>query len=94
MSFWKQAWELQLKIAGAYNPDEDYTGKYMTAFYFEDSHGIPHCHCTHKYFGEMTLIQSPRSSKSLTSISRTSSRLNAFGCSIASRCSVLKKIPR
>lgn len=53
MSFWKQVRELHLRIAGAYNPDEDYTGQYMTAFYFEDDHGIPYCHCTHKYLGEL-----------------------------------------
>jgi len=52
MSFLKRAFELHLRIAGAYNPDEDYSGKYMTAFYFEDTHGIPYCHCTHKYFGK------------------------------------------
>jgi len=45
----KKAFEFQSRCAGAYNPDEDYTGKYMTAFYFKDDHGIEHCHCTHKY---------------------------------------------
>jgi 2'-5' RNA ligase len=60
MSFWKHAWELQLRIAGAYNPDEDYTGQYMTAFYFEDDHGIPYCHCTHKYFGELDADTVPK----------------------------------
>lgn len=41
--------EFQSRIAGAYNPEEDYTGIYMLAFYFKDNQGIPHCHCTHKY---------------------------------------------
>jgi len=48
--FWKT---INWKLAGAYDPNEDYSGKYMTAFYFEDDKGIPYCHCTHKYLGEM-----------------------------------------
>lgn len=45
----KNAFIHYTKIAGAYDPNEDYAGKYMTAFYFKDDQGIPHCHCTHKY---------------------------------------------
>lgn len=52
MSFLKQAFALHQRIAGVYDPNEDYSGKYMTAFYFEDSRGIPYCHCTHYYLGE------------------------------------------
>ena len=40
------------KIAGRFDPNKDYGGTYLTAFYFEDDFGIEHCHCTHKYFGE------------------------------------------
>lgn len=46
----QKAFEFHSRRAGAYDPDEDYTGSYMTAFYFKDDQGIPHCHCTHKYF--------------------------------------------
>ena len=51
---YKKAFELQLRSAGAYDPDEDFTGKYMLAFYFKDDQGIPHCHCTHKYLDKQS----------------------------------------
>jgi 2'-5' RNA ligase len=50
----KKAFEFQTRLAGAYNPDEDYSGKYMTAFYFKDDQGIPHCHVTHKYLDKQS----------------------------------------
>ena len=47
----KEISDLELKFAGKYDPiNKDYKGKYMTCFYFTTDFGIPHCHCTHKYF--------------------------------------------
>lgn len=35
-----------------YDPTNlDFDGHIMFAFYFSDDHGIPKCHCTHKYLG-------------------------------------------
>lgn len=50
----KKAFEFQTRLAGAYDPDESYEGKYMTAFYFKDDQGIEHCHCTHKYLDKQS----------------------------------------
>lgn len=33
--------------------NSEYDGHAMTAFYFKDEYGIPKCHCTHKYLGEL-----------------------------------------
>ena len=49
--------------AGSYNPNKDYSGKYMVAFYFKDDKGIPNCHCTHKYIGEMKEKNIPKFTK-------------------------------
>lgn len=39
---------------GAFDPHKDYTGTYMLAFYFKNNYGIPFCHCTHKYLGQIS----------------------------------------
>jgi len=45
------------KRAGAYDPNADYSGKYMLAFYFDDDHNLPHCHCTHHYLEKLDPTQ-------------------------------------
>lgn len=38
---------------GAFDPNKDYSGTFVYVFSFQESFGIPFCHCTHKYLGEI-----------------------------------------